>query len=192
MLCRIDQKSLLYPSSEVPKPHRCMGGKLSGELPTPLSRMRYRACEPCRPLSSASAVSGMRATCSAMSFTTSTKMSTWRQSIGQTNSRSVLARRNLTTDHRRSKRVQDPLSCSCAENYLAQGPRASTHPTCIIKDDPTLRGLVVVSDRRSEAMASRQREVREGRRQAGTSPPPTYARRSRSIGPHCRRTPQHG
>lgn len=34
--CRIDEKMLIYPSTMDPKPHRCAGGVFKGELPVPL------------------------------------------------------------------------------------------------------------------------------------------------------------
>lgn len=144
MLCRVDGKRLLYPSGADTRPHRCMGGEYGGELPMPL-----QPDELSRRRSLQAAVQGIESVrnvrdlfCNLLHYEYENEelpTVSWPDKLTE-----LLQRRTspqIIADQNGFKIIYLRL----AADYLRRGHERPLIQR-IMKDDPTLRGLFVVSD----------------------------------------------
>jgi hypothetical protein len=144
MLCRIDGKSILYPSAADPKPHRCAGGVTSAAMPKP-----REAGEMERMLSLQASLQRLGSTndvrdlfCNILHYDYENGIvptTAWPDSVKQCLAPSVAPQ--IVADQNGFKiiylQLADGNLRKSSERQLVQR---------LIKDNPGMRGLVVVSD----------------------------------------------
>jgi adenine-specific DNA-methyltransferase len=144
MLCRIDGKSVLYPSAPDPKPHRCAGGVTSATIPKP-----REAGEKQRMLALQASLQRLGGTndvrdlfCNILHYEYETGIvptTTWPDSVKQCLAPGVPP-----------QIVANQNGFQIIYVQLADGSLRKSHERQLvqrlIKDNPGLRGLVVVSD----------------------------------------------
>ncbi len=142
--CRVDGKMSIYPCTQDPKPHRCAGGASTGELPAPLQPdEKDRMCALQASLQRISSVRDVRDLfCHVLhyafedeEFATVKWPDELRDCLAPGTAPRIIADQN-------GFKI---LYLQLAEPYLRRGHERQLVQR-LIKDDPTLRGLVVVSD----------------------------------------------
>ncbi|MDB4600591.1 hypothetical protein OAG97_02605, partial [Akkermansiaceae bacterium] len=147
MICRINGKILNYPSTTLPKPHRCMGGGTRGELPMPIQSSQKQSMLHLE--ASLQRISSVRDArdlfCNVLhydrpdDFNAELPMVNWPDKLKKCLAPGTAPR--IIADEKGFKIIYFQL----AENYLRKGHERQLVQR-IIHDNPTLRGLVVVSD----------------------------------------------
>ena len=158
VLCRIDGKRLVYEATSLPKPHRCMGGGTRGALPVPIqANETQRLLQLEASLQRISSVRDARDLfCNVLHYEFEDEqlpVANWPDKLREFLAPGTGPR--IIADENGFK----ILYLQLAEDTLRKGHERQLVQR-IIKDDPTLRGLVVVSDVKQEQWHLVNAEVR--------------------------------